>query len=451
MAEGAGTVVTDNRQFDPTQISQLVGWLDEQRNQDRERITNLAKEFADISAHVGEIEMRLRNQDLQISSVAGQVSKPEIPDAEMRPLFDQMTRHELKLESLEEDMQRQDSLRSVSESQEKKADLETAQRLERIEQQLRTDSQKTAAMHAEISRERSLAATMPGSLEALQHNINSLSNRLIHLEDSDKRIETTTAQLESLIEENGSRVQQLENWSRLSEVRWSRQADEWSGRLEVWRAEDEERSRPVMAVSERVLSLQNQVDELKAGTVELIERVGRLEVEERTSVLENSRLAERVQQLAAGQEMARQKIAEEASARWNVEESMHRAMGRLEEAQSLQKTMMSTLDRATLELEQLERDKQSLVSNRESDRLLFQSELADLGGRIEQQLQNLQRELMEARRKATEGFRLVFEHRRQLNLSLEANLQDADQLGWLGTRSRSETSNEMVVDPNEQG
>ena len=364
-------MATDNRQFDPTQISQLVAWLDEQRNQDRERITNLAKELTDISTQVGEIDMRLRNQDLQISSVAGQVAKPVVPDAEMRPVFGQMARHELKLESLEEEVQRQDSLRSVSDSQEKKADLETAQRLERIEQQLRTDSQKTAAIHAEISRERSLAATMPASLEGLQRSIDSLSNRLIHLEDSDKRIETSTAQLESLIEENGGRVQQLENWSRLSEVRWSRQADEWSGRLEVWRAEDEERSRPVLAFSERVLGLQNQVDELKAGTVELLERVGKLEVEGRTSVLESSRLAERVQQLAAGQELVRQKLAEEASARWNVEESMHRALGRLEEAQTLQKTMMSTLDRATLELEQMEHDKQTLMSNRESDRLLF--------------------------------------------------------------------------------
>ena len=444
-------MATDNRQFDPNQISQLVAWLDEQRNQDRERITNLVKELADISTQVGEIDMRLRNQDLQISSVAGQISKPVIPDAEMRPVFDQMARHELKLESLEEEMHRQDSLRSVNESQEKKSDLETAQRLERIEQQLRSDSQKTSAMHAEISRERSLAATMPGSIEALQRDINALGNRLIHMEDSDKRIETSTTQLESLIEDNGGRVQQLENWSRLSDVRWSRQADEWSGRLEVWRAEDEERSRPVLAVSERVLGLQNQLDELKAGTVELLERVGKLEVEERTSVLENSRLAERVQQLAAGQELARQKLAEEASARWNVEESMHRAMGRLEEAQTLQKTMMSTLDRATLELEQMERDKQTLISNRESDRLLFQSELADLGGRLEQRLQNLQRELMETRRRVTEGFRLVFEHRRQSNLSLEANLEDADQLGWLGTRSISETLSETAVDANGPG
>jgi chromosome segregation ATPase len=292
---------------------------------------------------------------------------------------------------------------------------------------------------------------MPASIEALQRNINALGNRLIHLEDSDKRIETSTTQLESLIEENGGRVQQLENWSRLSDVRWSRQADEWSGRLEVWRAEDEERSRPVLAVSERVLGLQNQVDELKAGTVELLERAGKLEVEERTSLLEKSRLAERVQQLAAGQELARQKLAEEASARWNIEESMHRAMGRLEEAQTLQKTMMSTLDRATLELEQLERDKQTLISNRESDRLLFQSELADLGGRLEQRLQDLQRELMETRRRATDGFRLVFEHRRQLNLSLEANLQDGDQLGWLGTRSKSETLSQAAVDANEPG
>ncbi len=444
-------MATDNRQFDPTQISQLVAWLDEQRNQDRERITNLVKDMADISTQVDEIDMRLRNQDLQISSVAGHISKPVIPDAEMRPVFDQMSRHELKLETLEEELQRQDSLRSVSESQEKKADLETAQRLERIEQQLRTDSQKTSAMHAEISRERSLAASMPAAIEALQRDINALGNRLIHMEDSDKRIETSTTQLESLIEEHGGRVQHLENWARLSDVRWSRQADEWSGRLEVWRAEDEERSRPVLAVSERVLALQNQVDELRAGTVELLERVGKLEVEERTSVLENSRLAERVQQLAAGQELARQKLAEEASARWNVEESMHRALGRLEETQTLQKTMMSTLDRATLELEQMERDKQTMMSNRESDRLLFQSELADLGVRLEQNLQNLQRELMETRRKATEGFRLVFEHRRQLNLSLEANLQDVDQLGWLGTRSTLETLSETAVDGNEPG
>ena len=444
-------MATDNRQFDPTQISQLVAWLDEQRNQDRERITNLVKDMADVSTQVGEIDMRLRNQDLQISSVSGQISKPAIPDAEMRPVFDQMARHEVKLESLEEEVQRQDSLRSVNESQEKKADLETAQRLERIEQQLRTDSQRTSAIHAEISRERSLAASMPAAMEALQRDINSLGNRLIHMEDSDKRIETSTAQLESLIEENGGRVQQLENWARLSDVRWSRQADEWSGRLEVWRAEDEERSRPVLAFSERVLALQNQVDELKAGTVELLERVGKLEVEERSSVLENSRLAERVQQLAAGQELARQKLAEEASARWNVEESMHRALGRLEEAQTIQKTMMSTLDRATLELEQMERDKQTMMSNRESDRLLFQSELADLGGRLEQKMQNVQRELMETRRRATEGFRLVFELRRQQSLSLEANLQDADQLGWLGTRSTPDTLSEAHVDGSEPG
>lgn len=444
-------MATDNRQFDPSQISQLVAWLDEQRNQDRERITNLVKDLEDVSTQVGEIDMRLRNLDLQMSSVVGKTSKPIVPDAEMRPLFDQMARHELKLEGLEEELQRQDSLRSVNESQEKKVDLETAQRLERIEQQLRTDSQKTATIHAEISRERSLAATIPGSIEALQRNISTLSNRLIHLEDSDKRIETTTSQLESLIEDNGGRVQQLENWARLSDVRWSRQADEWSGRLEVWRAEDEERSRPVLAVSERVLGLQNQIDELKAGTVELLERVGKLEVEERTSVLENSRLAERVQQLAAGQELARQKLAEEASARWNVEESMHRAMGRLEEAQTLQKTMMSALDRATLELEQLERDKQTLMSNRESDRLLFQSELAELGGRLEQKLQSVQRELMETRRSATDAFRLVFEHRRQLTTSLEANLQDADQLGWLRARSKPESSSNTAVDENESG
>ena len=439
----------DNRQLDPSQIGQLVAWLDAQRNQDRERINNLVKDLADMSTQVGEMEMRLRNQDLQLSSVAGQISKPVFPDAEVRPLFDQMSSHELKLESLEEEMLRQDSLRSVNESQEKKADIETAQRLERIEQQLRTDGQKTAAIHAEISRERSLAATMPGSIEGLQRNIDTLSNRLIHMEDSDNRIEAATAQLESLIEENGGRVQQLENWSRLSDVRWSRQADEWSGRLEVWRAEDEERSRPVLAVSDRVLSLQNQIDEVKAGTVELLERVGKLEVEGRTSLLEYSRLTERVQQLAAGQELARQKLAEEASARWNVEESMHRAMGRLEEAQTLQKTMMSTLDRGTLELEQLERDKQALMSSRESDRILFQSELADLGGRLEQKLQNLQRDLMETRRKAAEGFRLVFEHRRQLNLSLEANLHDADKLGWRGTRSKSETFADVPIDASE--
>ena len=439
----------DNRQLDPSQIGQLVTWLDEQRNQDRERINNLVKDLADMSTQVGEMEIRLRNQDLQLSSVAGQISKPVIPDAEVRPLFDQMSSHELKLESLEEELLRQDSLRNVNESQEKKADIETAQRLERIEQQLRTDGQKTAAIHAEISRERSLAATMPGSIEGLQRKIDTLSNRLIHMEDSDKRMEAATSQLESLIEENGSRVQQLENWSRLSDVRWSRQADEWSGRLEVWRAEDEERSRPVLAVSERVLSFQNQIDEVKAGTVELLERVGKLEVEGRTSVLEYSRVTERVQQLAAGQELSRQKLAEEASARWNVEESMHRAMGRLEEAQTLQKTMMSTLDRVTLELEQLERDKQALMSSRESDRILFQSELADLGGRLEQKLQNLQRDLMETRRKAAEGFRLVFEHRRQLNLSLEANLQDADKFGWRGTRSKSETLADVPFDTSE--
>ena len=160
-------------------------------------------------------------------------------------------------------------------------------------------------------------------------------------------------------------------------------------------------------------------------------------------------MTERVQQLAAGQELSRQKLAEEASARWNVEESMHRAMGRLEEAQTLQKTMMSTLDRVTLELEQLERDKQALMSSRESDRILFQSELADLGGRLEQKLQNLQRDLMETRRKAAEGFRLVFEHRRQLNLSLEANLQDGDKFGWRGTRSKSETLADVPFDTSE--
>lgn len=310
--------------LDHSQLQSLVGWLEEQRRQDREEIARLGSELERLSTTI-------REQSAELSELRATVEQGQTT-IERMPLVDdgvKQTREQLAelVSRFDEHTQKAAQtllLRAADAERDRKVLNDLAQSVSRLERDEQALAARVQVVADEARRISAGAADLPKGIAALESRFAAFVNRADQIEEAARRLDAA-AQLQRQ-EMEAIRTEQARSaqWRQLTDLRWTRQVSEWQTSIDNWRQAAEEHSRPVQHLIQQVGQAR---DEVRSAQGQLVEQVRRIDDLTAVSVRLDNTLAQhreaiaRIEQVLDGQ---RRRFDEQASAQLRLDESIGR-------------------------------------------------------------------------------------------------------------------------------
>ncbi|MCL4459994.1 MAG: hypothetical protein M1136_06745 [Chloroflexi bacterium] len=231
-----------SRLSEPTQIAQMVLWLEEQRKQDKEQLGRLQQQ-------VERLIQEAKGQVAQLSALQDELRREKTQSNRLPLLEERLQRCEEWAAALQERFEQrvrdQDHialLRQTELERDRKYMKELAQQINDLSRLHETLSTKITLLIEDVKHEHSTVEPMLSLVESLQKETAQLVERLQGLDERRKRLESQVVALQSSVDDVLAEQPRLVERLQAIESRLARQLSEWRSQMENWQKQDEEQA-----------------------------------------------------------------------------------------------------------------------------------------------------------------------------------------------------------------
>ena len=267
-ANQSSTSATDTRQ--------LLDWLDEQRQQDHQRLDALSQMLEQVRKDLREQNSALAHAD----TVSSARSTTDLRSNEgvVVSLADQIARLEREVNEHISNQARTGPAENALRERDRRQISELTQQVELLNRTQGTATGRVAALNEEIRRERDARAPIEQSIEEAQRAQSAVTTRVSAMEQLVRRVSSNLAVGEANDEKLRNDVARVDNQTKLVDLRVTRELTEIQRIVGEWKARVDEQIKPVDGLIRLVGQLSDKSDVIQARSNaigETVERLGR--------------------------------------------------------------------------------------------------------------------------------------------------------------------------------
>ena len=287
-------------------------------------IDRLGQESRESTARLSAFEDGLRLLRKQSDRIPG-------IDEAIRQLRDVTVALRQAVDSITEQQERQIAFRAAGLEHERRLQSETQQAVADLQRVVESVQTRTHVMTEDVRRFQSALTTIGQSADEVAKRVVSVANRLQQGEDFARRQDMRTAALEQRETQVREDIMRLDNWQRLSDIRWNRQFAESSQAIQAIAEQGSEQMKTVQSSQRLLLRGREDVERLQATAAEH-QRLLDLQAAEqqRVEALALSAI-DAAARVAQYQEALQRRIDEHSDSIIRAEESAQRGAGRFTE------------------------------------------------------------------------------------------------------------------------
>jgi chromosome segregation ATPase len=260
-----------------TDLARLVGWLEERRVEDHERLMQLARLVQQLQDDARDQEAALA----RVSSRPPQVIVEPPSDAEAAgPGVEELQEHlAIVARAVEEHITTQARVEQVESSErdrDRRQVVELVQKVDNLSRTLEGVVARTLALVEEIRRERESRLPLTQGLDEVRTAQTGVQSRLSLIDELIRRQAAFQTAVEQSSEKRQADIARLDNQVKLLEVRVVRELADLRRTTEEWQRNAEEHVRTTNNLAKQVVALADQRDGFYQRVAEVHETIDRL-------------------------------------------------------------------------------------------------------------------------------------------------------------------------------
>ena len=224
----------DERSPEFIQLTKLVAWLDEQREQDKELVARLSQHVERLSAEARESAAQL--VDLHDRLRQSQTAMARLPtlDAALRQVREQVADLQRDLEEMGQRQSHNALLQQTEVSRLAKTLADLTQQAADLYRRDEAHLARVQIVAEELKHDRAAAAPLLQRIEYGEKQWAALAGRTQLIDEQIKREGGLVAGLVQADEELKVEQKKLWQWQQSAELRWARQLADWEQQMEQW-------------------------------------------------------------------------------------------------------------------------------------------------------------------------------------------------------------------------
>lgn len=389
------------RVLNPTEMSQHIVWLEDQRGKDRILI--------DTQQHVIEqLQAKLKEQEAALLSLREEVKRDReyvrhLPNTEeaTRKNHGMIVMVSERVDRIERTADRAIQMVRIETERDRKVLTELQQRIEVVAREI--DGVRNRLHYVEANRKAfdEHATYVLQRLDELFKADDGVVGKIQALEDARRRIEAVLPMLQQQREQTASELSRILSWQQLADVRWTHQIAEWRTEMDDRARQAEEDARVARQLSKQFTTYKDALEDLRRLIDDRQDRLDALSIEQVRMQNQRTNDLDQFSRLDQAIELLRRRVDEQVGLLRQLEDwrgsdvvRIDDVEGRLDDEREriddlgvriVQIEDQHTFER-TLELERLIRE----VDRKHGDTVIdWQKKLAAVNSRIQEQMVDL--------------------------------------------------------------
>ncbi|MBI4321256.1 MAG: hypothetical protein HY675_22425 [Chloroflexi bacterium] len=228
---------SEERSADLAHLAQLVAWLEEQRNLDKEQVAKLQREGEHLVLEFREVTRQLADVQDDIKQSKNRSSVLPYFEDGLRQVREQTANLQQRVEAIVEGQDRAARLRQTEQEREKKGLAELEQHVGQLLALAEQHGSRFQSLAEEIRRDRAFASPLAEQIANVGRQASTAMGRILLFEEQIRRTDSRVAALEQLAESIRSEHARISQWQQAADLRWNRQLAEWQQQLDEWHRE----------------------------------------------------------------------------------------------------------------------------------------------------------------------------------------------------------------------
>lgn len=350
----------------PTDANHLLRWLEEQRQNDHERLIQLARLVEQFRDEVRDHQAAVAH----LTEVGSRLADDGSADA-ITQLSDRVSTIERAVDEHFDAQARAEQVDAAQRDREIRQLADLFQRVEGIGRAADAITGRLAAIAEELRRERDARAPIDQALDEIQRAQTSLQNRLTIADEANRRFSS----FQSIAEQAGDRqrdeVARVDSQQKLLDLRLTRELSDVRQAIEDWMRRGEERMKPLAELIRQIAATADRT-EITAQRVASVGRdldivnqeIGRIDAQAKIDRAAQKRAAEAI-------EAQSQRVDEAYASLWHLNERITNVATSVDD-------LRTDLETATQRIDEAERR----IGRLDDERLRLDAALTEVGSAV---------------------------------------------------------------------
>ncbi|MGH2458185.1 MAG: hypothetical protein ACRDIY_04890 [Chloroflexota bacterium] len=339
----------------PTDANHLLHWLEEQRQNDHERLTQLARVVAQLLDDVRDQGAAVAH----LTEVGGRLADDGSADA-ITQLSDLISTIERSVDEHFDAQARADQVDGAQRDRELRQLADLFQRVEGLGRGADAISGRLAALAEELRHERDARPPIAQALDEIQRAQASVQNRLTIADEANRRFSGFQSIAEQAVERQRNEFVRVDSQQKLLDLRLTRELSDVRQAIEDWMRRGEERMKPLAELIRQIAATTDRT-EITAQRVASVGRdldvvnqeIGRIDAQAKIDRATQKRSAEAI-------EAQSQRIDEAYASLWHLNERITNVATSLEGLRTDVEAATQRIDEAERRIGRLDDGRQRL-------------------------------------------------------------------------------------------
>ncbi len=341
----------------PSDGNHLIRWLEEQRQNDHERLIQLTR-------LIEQIRDEMRDQQAVVTHLT-EVGKRLDGDASadtITQLGDRVAAIERVVNEHVDAQIRADQVQGAQHDRELRQLADLFQRIEGLGRATEAINGRLAALAEELRHERDARAPIAQALDEIQRSQTSLQNRLIIADEISRRFGNFQSVAEQVAEKQHDEIVRVDGQQKLLDIRLTRELSDVRQSIEDWMRRAEERLRPlselirqIAATSDRTEISAQRVASMGRDLEVINQEIGRIDAQAKIDRAAQKRSAEAIDAQSA-------RIDEAYASLWQLNERLTSIATAVDDLRASIESATRRIDESERRIERLDEGRHQLDS-----------------------------------------------------------------------------------------